>query len=985
MNKKVASRTKISIAVSVALGAGLMSAGFAPAVLAQQAGDVQRVEVTGSRLPSLSLEGVSPVTVINARDIALDGLRKTEDLLNNLPQVLADFGSNNSNGATGTATVNLRGLGADRTLVLVNGRRLPAGSPLLYAADLNQIPAGLIQRVDILTGGASAVYGSDAVAGVVNFIMNDKFEGLKIDVGHSFYNHEQGNAVADIVRTRALTNPSQFVVPNDVASDGEVNEVSVLLGGNFANRRGNATVFFTYKKEDPILQASRDYSACALGSNAAGFVCAGSGTSFPGQFINLNSGAALTVADAAGNTRPFNAATDLYNYGPLNYYRRPSERYGFNAFAHYDIFSDMRFYGELSFHDDHTVAQIAPSGFFGLQLGAGTAHPNALSVDNPLLSADWRTQLGVTAATPGDAFILRRNVEGGGRQDDLRHTSFRLVWGIKGEVFKHWNYDTYMSTGKVLFQEQYRSDFSITRAGRSMDVISDPATGLPACRSFVDGSDPNCRPYDIWRLGGPSAAALAYLQTPGFQKGFTQQQVLGTTFSSDLGNYGIKLPGAKSGVSVALGVERRIERLQFDVDSAFASGDLFGQGGPTQGVEGKVTVGDYFGEARIPILEGRPGADVLSTSLSYRYSKYSTRKKTNTYGAGVEWAPVKNYRFRGSYQRAVRAANIIELFTPQTIGLFDNDEDPCAGATPTRTFAECARTGVTAAQYGTILDNPAQQYNSLDGGNPALTPETADSYTVGLAFTPFKNFSGTLDFWRIDVKDVISTRPQTVVLDQCLTTGDPTFCGLITRDALGTLWAVQGAGAARVVAINDNLARWKISGVDLALNYEHRAGNWGRLGWNLLGSYVGKFEQEPLKGMGIYDCAGLYGNTCGQPAPKWRHKLRATWTTPWNVTASATWRHLNKAMFDRTSSNPLLAGNANPTDREIKAQDYLDLAGSWNINRTFTLFAGVNNVLDKDPPLTAQSGAGIFGNGNTFPQTYDALGRFVFLNLSAKF
>ena len=972
MNKKVTSRTKISIAVSVALGAGLMGAGFAPVALAQQAGDVQRIEVTGTRLPSLSVEGPSPITVINAQDIRFDGVRKTEDLLNNLPQVFADQGGNISNGATGTATVNLRNFGADRTLVLVNGRRLPAGSPLAYAADLNQIPAPLIQRVEVLTGGASAIYGSDAVAGVVNFIMNDKFEGLQIDLNHSFYQHEQGNPVSSIVAARAVGNPSQFVVPGD-ANDGEINDVSITLGGNFANRRGNATVFFNYKKEDPVSQANRDYSACALGSTAAGFNCAGSSTSFPGRFLGLSANAYdLTVADAAGNTRAF-TGNDIYNYGPLNYYRRPSETYGFNAFAHFDVFSDLRMYTELGFHDNRTVAQIAPSGLFG--------QIQTMRFENPLLSADWRTQMGLLA--PGDTsdvFILRRNVEGGGRQDDLRHTSFRVVFGMKGEILKHWNYDVSMHTGKVIYQESYKNDFSIVRAGRSLDVVTDPATGQPACQSRLDGTDPNCVPYDIWRLGGPSAAALAYLQTPGLQKGFTSQQVLGTTFSSDLGNYGIKLPAAKNGVSVAFGVERRIERLEREVDTAFSSGDLFGQGGATPSVSGKVTSGDYFGEMRVPLIEGRQFADLLSVNGSYRTSKYSTRQKADTYGVGLEWAPVKAYRLRGSYQRAVRAANIIELFEPQSIGLYDNDSDPCAGAAPTATLAQCARTGVTAAQYGTILDNPAGQYNELTGGNPDLIPETADTTTFGLVFAPTRNLTGSIDFFNMKVADVVASVPSTITLQQCLDNGS--LCNLITRDALGTLWATP---AARIIATNNNLATWKTQGIDLALNYNHRMGSYGSLGLNFNGTYLKKFEQEPIKGAGVYDCAGLYGSgTCGQPLPKWRHKVRATWNTPWNIDLALTWRHFDKVLFERTSDNPLLSGPVNAIDRELKAQNYLDIAAAWNLNKTFTLRAGINNLSDQDPPLSAQVGAG-FGNGNTYPQVYDALGRLVFVNMTAKF
>src|SRR6266478_6876673 len=219
---------------------------------------VERVEITGSRLPALNVEGPSPVTVMNAQEIRMDGLSKTEDILLALPQVNAAQTSVQSNGATGTANVNLRNLGPTRNLVLVNGRRLPAGTPqsgaFSAAADLNQIPAPLIQRIEVLTGGASAVYGSDAITGVLNFIMNDRFEGLQVDLYHSFYNHEQQNpnGIADIIAGRHTTNPGQFNVPGNVGSDGAVNGVSIIMGKNFADNKGNGTLFLAYKKEDAV-------------------------------------------------------------------------------------------------------------------------------------------------------------------------------------------------------------------------------------------------------------------------------------------------------------------------------------------------------------------------------------------------------------------------------------------------------------------------------------------------------------------------------------------------------------------------------------------------------------------------------------------------------------------------------------------------------------------------------------------------------------
>ncbi len=970
---KVFSQRRLASAVSYALGAGLVCTLGVQTAMAQTA-SVQRIEVTGTRIPPPNLEGASPVTSIDAQAIQMEGLRSAESLLNNLPQVFADQGGNVSNGATGTATVNLRNFGADRTLVLINGRRLPAGSPRNdgYAADLNQIALPLVKRVDVLTGGASAIYGSDAVAGVVNFIMNDKFEGLQLQVNQSAYNHEQQNSAADRVKLR------NFPLPGDISADGQIADANLLMGGNFGDGKGNATVYLGYKKEHALKQSERDFSSCAFGNGttAAGLNCAGSGTSYPGRFITASGG--RTVVDALGNTRPYVGATDAFNFAPLNYYQRPSERYSVNAAAHYDVTPTARAYTEFGFHDDSTVAQIAPSGFFGFDASG----PNAIRFENPLLSADWKTQLGLTA--PGqtaDALIFRRNVEGGGRQDDIRHSSYRGVVGVKGELpfAKNWNYDVFMQSGKVLYQNTYLNDFSISRSARAMNVVRDPVTGQPACQSKVDGTDPNCLPYDIWRLGAVTPGALAYLQTPGFQRGYTSQSVQGGSVSADLGAYGMKFPGAKNGVSVALGLERRTEKLDLQTDTAFSTGDLAGQGGPTIGLGGKYTVTEYFMEARAPLIEGRPMAHLLSVNGSYRNSDYTTGIKTDSYGIGMEWAPVKEARLRGSYQRAARAANITELFTAQGIALYDNDADPCAGATPTATLAQCARTGVTAAQYGTILDSPAGQYNYMQGGNPNLKAETSDSYTAGVVFTPMNNLSATLDVFRMKVDKVIDEAPPTVTLQQCIESGQ--FCDLIHRDRLGTLWATP---AAYIVGTNANLGKRTTSGIDLGANYVHRLNSYGRVSFNFLGTYLKEFRNEPIPGLGDYDCKGLYGPTCGTPLPEWRHKLRAVWSTPWQLDVALTWRHIGSVDLDRTSSNAQLSGAYQAADKTLGARDYIDIFASWKVTKQLSLAGGINNLFDKDPPISGLVGAG-FGNGNTYPQVYDALGRRVFVNLTAKF
>jgi outer membrane receptor protein involved in Fe transport len=950
--------------------AGGMAVAMSSAV-AQDGGTaaVQRVEVTGSRIPTANLEGTSPITVMNAQEIKMDGVRSVESLLNNLPQVFADQGGQVSNGASGTATVNLRNFGADRTLVLVNGRRLPAGSPSNTAADLNQIPAPLIKRIEVLTGGASAVYGSDAVAGVVNFIMNDHFNGAQIELNQSFYNHHQnGGPVADAVKRAG------YALPGNVGADGRVRDGSLLLGGDFAEGKGNATVFFMYKKENAVLQSARDYSSCALGKTTGStFNCGGSYTSFPGLF-EVNGQDDYTVADANGKLRPFNDPKDLYNYGPLNYYQRPSDRYGFNSFAHYMINEKTRLYTEASFHDDHTVAQIAPSGLFGLTI--------PVSYDNPFLSADQRTTFDLK--NPGDVadiFIMRRNVEGGGRQDNLRHSSYRGVLGVKGEAGK-WNYDVYAHMGKVLFQENYLNDFSNARIGRALDVVAGPG-GTPVCRTNLTGGDPDCAPYNIWALGKVSPESLKYLQTPGFQKGSTSQSVMGFNLGTDLGDYGIKMPTADEGIAFNFGFEHRTEKLERTVDSAFDTGDLAGQGGPTHGVSGEYSVKDYFAETRIPLMRNLPFAKELIANVSYRHSDYTTGKKTNSFGAGIEWGMTDMAKVRGSYQKAVRAANIVELFTPSGLGLFDMSKDPCGGDTPTATLAQCKRSGVTDAQYGQIKNNSAQQYNAVFGGNAILMPESSKSYTLGLVLTPMRNLSFTLDYFNMKVNNVIDALPPTTTLSDCVNNGNAASCALIHRDSSGSLWRTPSG---YIEAANMNLGMRKTSGIDVSSNFRQKLGDgMGSFDLALTGTWLKEFVQQDAPGMGTYDCAGLFGPSCGTPLPTWRHKLRGTWSTPWQVDVALTWRFINEVKLSGTSDNTLLHDKTvQPGDAVFGRQNYLDVAANWNISKVFALRGGINNLLDRDPPLGGVT-SGVYGNGNTFPVVYDALGRRVFINLTAKF
>jgi outer membrane receptor protein involved in Fe transport len=486
--------------------------------------------------------------------------------------------------------------------------------------------------------------------------------------------------------------------------------------------------------------------------------------------------------------------------------------------------------------------------------------------------------------------------------------------------------------------------------------------------------------------------ALNYVSIPLFSNGNTKLKTVTAEMSSDLGAYGVKLPTAKDGVGVAFGLNYYENSLEFNTDPNYASGDGAGQGGPTIGQSGGYNAQEAFAEIRVPIVQGAFMADSLMLNGSYRYSDYSDPigEKTNTYGVGLEWAPIRDIKFRGSYQRAVRAPSIIELYQANGLGLYDMDFDPCAGPTDVNglvhgfTQEQCARTGVTAAQFGSVEGNEAGQYNAIFGGSLELQPETADSYTVGFVLQPqfLEGFSLTVDYFEIKVEDVISTVPPTVQLNQCLVGG--TFCENIHRDERGSLWSSNDA---YIVSTNVNIGQLKTSGFDIDAAYSFGVGDMGSLAFRLTGTYLDELVTEPIAGsgsVGEYDCAGLYGSDCGVPNPEWRHTLRATWTTPWNLDLSLAWRYFDEVLIDNTSKNPLIGGDYNPIDKKLDAQNYIDLAATWNFLESYQVRFGINNVLDDDPPTSSQVGAGA-GNGNTYPQVYDALGRYVFMGLTAKF
>jgi outer membrane receptor protein involved in Fe transport len=965
----------------------------APVHAQEETQNIQEVVVTGSRIAQPNLETTSPVTQVTAEDVLTQGVTKIEDLVNQLPQAFAAQNATVANGATGTATVNLRGLGSTRTLVLVDGRRMPYGgvTAASAAADLNQIPTAMVERVEVLTGGASAVYGSDALAGVVNFIMKKDFEGIQVDAQYSLYQHNNdfsgpgATELRDVIAARAATNPSQFSLPDDNVTDGNGVQASLLMGVSTDDGRGNLTAYVTYQDNKEILQRDRDFSACSLAANnpTTSFACGGSGTAVPGTFTNFAPGAAnfnYTVDATTGDFRPF-TPDDQYNFGPLNHFLRPDTRYSLGAMGHYELAEFADVYTQLMFTDVRSVAQIAPGGIF--------FDTSTINCDNPFMSAQQSAAIGCTPAmiAAGDTtalYIGRRNVEGGGRQQDFHNSSFRALAGVRGAISEGWNYDVSAQFSRTSATARTLNYFSIPKMQRALDVVD--VGGVPTCRSVVDGSDPNCVPYNAFAVGGVTNAALAYIQAPGLQQGTIDQNILLGVITGDLESIGGKLPWADDSIKVAFGVENRNDRLQNTPDDLQANNLLGGAGGATIGIEGVTNVTDLFMEASFPLVQGRPGAEQLSVDTAYRYSDYTSGIQTDTYKVGADWAPVEDIRFRASFQRAIRAPNIVELFTAQGFNLFDLDGDPCgaelAGSAEAASDAACLASGVPAALLrSSVLDSPAGQYNFLQGGSQALEPETSDTYSYGLVFTPrfAPGLSVSVDYFDISVEDLISTFGAQNSLDACYQFNDAAACSRIQRNpANGTLWV----GSGNVVDLNTNIGGLETSGVDLNLNYTGlEMGNMGSLSFNLTGTYLIELVTDPgAEGFEPFDCAGLFAGNCVSSLttatnPELRTRFRIGWQTPWNVDLSFTHRYVSEVELE--------GGVQNRIDRVLEAEHYFDLFGSWNVTDMANLRLGINNILDEDPSITTS--VGTTGNGNTYPQVYDALGRYLFAGATVKF
>ncbi|MEW9854157.1 TonB-dependent receptor domain-containing protein [Novosphingobium sp. M1R2S20] len=933
------------------LAATLMSgAAFAQDASTGEAGDV--IVVTGSRLARPELVATSPLSVVSEQEIQLQaGSANIENVLNDFPQITATQSSTSNNPGGGVATVNLRSLGSQRTLVLVDGRRYMSFD-VNQTVDLNTIPSALIERVDVVTGGQSAVYGSDAIAGVVNFVLKRDFSGVELNSSYNLT--ERG--------------------------DGQIWDINGVIGSNFDDGRGNVTLFAQYTKRKPTFAGDRSFSRFALSDRQNGtppFLGGGSGSVPQGRVIIPGLGAATGLGcdsqdfSPTGSTSCYDSVADSYNFSPINYLQVPQERFLISAMGSYEINEHFTPYFEAQFANNRVDTQLAPTPIGqGTPFGNGVIGPLQIPVASPFLAPATSAAL-ATLDTDGDGFVAApswayRTTQVGPRRNSDERNAFRIVTGLKGDIGAGFSYDGYYSYMRTKNSQRQGGNIAIDRFVAA-------AAGCPT------GSPSGCVPANIFGPERLSQDAIDYISigATNLETYTTEVASLAIT-NNDIVDFGA------GGVGVALGVEWRREDGSIEPDQFLASGNVAGFN-PGQPTGGSYTVREFFGEVRVPLLRDQ-FVHRLELNGAARASKYSNAPgNVFTWAAGAELAPIPELTFRGQYQKAIRGPSVNELFQGQTVSFEGNAEgcDVAAAAAPGTLREICLAQGVPAS----VLDDPAARAALGDpnlvnpitftGGNPDLLEESAKTYTLGAVFQPtfLPGFSATVDYYNIKIDGYIAPVPTDTVGSLCFDSFNEDYCSLITRNSLGQIESFE--------AFNLNSGGLKTSGIDVTANYGMGLGpvlgsEDVRLLLSFNGSRLLKYDYTPVVGVDrTIECAGAFGAQCGVPLPKWRHTARVGFDFT-GVTTSVQWRYFGKVNDDDDAT---LYGV-----ERIGAQNYIDLTFSADVNDNLTFGAGVSNLFDKQPPLTASGQNG--GNGeqsNTLPTVYDVLGRSYFINARMRF
>jgi iron complex outermembrane receptor protein len=972
IQEKILSR---SMRVMFAGGALLGMASLAQPAFAQEQ-KVEAVYVTGTRITTPGTTSNSPISSIGAEEIKSSQPVAVEEFFRGLPAAVPAMGPSTNNGSAGAATIDLRGLGTNRTLVLINGRRLVPYN-LGGTVDTNSIPVALISRVDLVTGGASVVYGADAVSGVVNFNLKRNFTGVDISTSYGM----SGD------------------------SDAKRKRTDLTMGASLPDNKGNVVLSLGTTKVDPLTAGERPIGQTTLSS--ANGLFAGSGTTVPGV-VSIPRGTGLTDAASgvmSGNwqmdpaTGKFVNTVVGFNTNPPNYFQTGLDRQQATALANYKINEHAELYTEIFYTQGIVASALASSGTFG--------NTYNMPIGNPYLPQAARQQIcdrrGIPAAScvEGNPTIVpvtssRRFTELGPRFNNFENKTLQYHIGVKGEIAYDWNYDATWSRGAA-DQTQIRKNWgSLSKVTQALNALN-----KTTCTNTANG----CVPLNIFGAEGSIPQnQLDFINLSSLLLQKVQQDVAAVSFSGDLGNK-IVSPFAASPINMSISLEQRKVSASTQSDGASQiQSEVLGTGAPTPDRKGNFSLKEAAVEMLVPLVKDKPFIEAMNLEMGYRQSEFETAGKSQSYGSwkvGGEWSPIKALRLRAMSQKATRAPNVNELFAPQVTGLSNLATDPCQLALVNKAQANtagtlsnlCRLTGVPADVLGTLAAPSSGQINNLTGGNPNLSPEEAKTQTIGFVWEPVAKLAISLDYYKIKIDKAVSSLSTTDVLEGCYSAAKNPglvvneYCNIVGRDPNNG--SFNGSNSRGVFTASSNAGNQSTSGYDLNVAYKvaakqmGMADSMGALDISFGLNQVQTFLFQGTPNSVNRDCLGYYSTACGnvQAAPSYKRKFnqRSTWNVS-DFSVGYNWRYVSSVIEEPGGAEFF------PAYTKIPAYSYVDLNAVYNFNKKIRFNLSIVNAFDKAPPLVGNTIATTsMTSGNTFPNSYDTFGRYFTFGASVKF
>ena len=964
---KLRDAIKFALAVGAIAGTGSAFAQDPAAGSEGETTELDRIEVTGSRIKRAEVETSQPIFSLNREDIQAQGLTSVGDVIQNLTANGSTLNSTFNNGGNGETRVSLRNLGSNRTLVLVNGRRWVGGTGLGGAVDLNSIPTAAVERIEVLKDGASAIYGSDAIAGVVNVILRNDYDGAEINAYVGAFDKGDGTKQSYDITVGSVGDKFSAMF-----GAGYVKEEPVFAGDRAISE---FPTFGTGVSFGSTTTPDGRFAVCAGVFNPSTATCTGGeGRPGPTRGSFIRGGTFTYDVSNRGtgneaNTRSFLIPGDIYNFAPDNYLMTPQERISLFGRATVNITDNVMAFATATYNNRKSEQLLA-----AMPIVLGTGPGANVQSRTVFISRDnIYNPFGLDISR-----IQRRAKETGGRSFTQNVDTYAFTGGLEGSFDvgdRFFSWDAGMVFGR---NEQADTTIGLFNVPALRNALgpSEIRNGVPVCVDRLGGNViTGCVPANF--LGGLGSLTPEMLNYIAFEAHDNYGYEMRQYFANVSGEI-LELPGGM--LAFAAGVERRDESGYDRPDALIASGNTTGNA--RAATEGAYDVQEAYLELSIPVLKDVPFAQELEFSVASRYSDYSNFGDTTNSKFGFKWRPVDDLLFRGNWAEGFRAPSIGELFggvsdTFTTVG------DPCSTTfggsynqlTPEQQ-ARCTAQGVPVGGY----DQGNPQIRTSIGGNPFLQPELSETRTLGLVYSPswFENFDISLDWWKIELEDVIQGFGAQTVLNGCIIDGNANFCQLYTRNPGGSINSLLSAGV--------NFGEASVEGYDMTINYRLPETAWGRFSFNWDTTYLAEYK------------LGDDDNLVGEYSPEsnqWRIRsnLLARWEKgDWGATWSTRYFsrqeeacpfYYNDYGFGELCSDAVVDANGvvdlAVSQNKIGGTTYHDASVYTKLPWNAKVTLGVNNIFDKEPPKAFTAFA------NTFDPQYEVPGQFVYLQYNQKF